>query len=175
MCLRDAISVGGKSFGTSTFLNLQLMSLQAILNSIKSILPSASVSASALCYKSLLKQFSQQEILITHQICPRSKGESPDFKRNPLACVPVTIPLTGPSALNCVSNRSFSLAVTTNGSRAFMIFLSQYKILQFLRKLFTNREIRGLLDFSRSPNDRVHRSDNFQPFSRRDTLSKLNL
>lgn len=101
-CFRDEISVGGSILGTSTFRNFKLISLHAMLNSIKSIFPSASVSARA-------------------HIWPNSTGESPDFSRNPFACPPVTIPFTGPRAVNCCSNLSFSLVVTTNGSSAFIV------------------------------------------------------
>lgn len=47
-CFKDAIRVGGNVFGTSTFLSFKLINLHAMLNSIKFIFPSASVSASAL-------------------------------------------------------------------------------------------------------------------------------
>lgn len=50
----EASNVGGNTFGISNPRNFKLINLQAILNSFTFILPSASVSASALKYKNSL-------------------------------------------------------------------------------------------------------------------------
>lgn len=91
-CSTRALNVAGNALGRSKPLSFKLISLQAILNSLIFIFPSASVSDNA-------------------QIIPNIAGGNWDWSKSPLAWSPVTIPLTGFNALNCCSNRALSAGV----------------------------------------------------------------
>lgn len=93
---------GGSGFGMANPRNFKFTSLQAMLNSFISILPSQSRSAKP-------------------QISPSTCGGSCDCRKNPRACWPVTTSLTGFNDLNCSTYLARSLGDMTNGSTAALI------------------------------------------------------